>query len=74
MHESNGRDGVYSRSLNIIYLKSRGRFGRVNEPNVTITPRILTYVGDLSDNPDIATYRGHFDFEVAYTDPEHWKI
>jgi len=31
---------------------------------ITLTPRIWTYVGDLTDNPDIEDYRGYADLRA----------
>jgi outer membrane phospholipase A len=50
-HESNGRDGDDSRSLNFWFL--------------TLAPTFFSYVGDLSDNPDIYDYRGHSELRAV---------
>lgn len=60
-HESNGRDGDSSRSLNIAYLRSRLIFGRDEGLRLTLEPRVWLYVGDMSDNPDLDRYRGYAD-------------
>lgn len=59
-HESNGKDGADSRSLNIAYFKPTMKFGRDGGLEFTLAPKAFLYVGDLSDNPDIALYRGYF--------------
>ncbi|HHY85417.1 MAG TPA: hypothetical protein GYA07_07760 [Verrucomicrobia bacterium] len=64
-HESNGRDGANSRSLNIAYFRPRLVLGRDTGPQLTLTPRVWAYVGDLSDNPDIEDYRGYADLRAA---------
>lgn len=64
-HESNGRDGSSSRSMNIVYLRPRLIFGKDTGPQLTLIPRAWVYVGDLSDNPDIADYRGYADLRAA---------
>ena len=56
-HESNGRDGLESRSANTVYLQPVGTFD-VGDYTVSIGPRLFFYVGDLEDNPDIRRYRG----------------
>lgn len=75
-HESNGRDdgpvkfnGLRdyehgSRSLNIAYVRpivtlSNEKFF------ITLAPTIYTYVGDLSDNDNIADYRGYGDIKLV---------
>lgn len=60
-HESNGRDGLNSRSLNIAYFRPGFAFGRLDGWNVIIAPRLFTYVSDLSNNPDIKDYRGNLE-------------
>ena len=60
-HESNGRDGSASRSMNFVYLKPTLVFGRERSLQLTLAPRAWVYVFDLSDNPDIADYRGYAD-------------
>lgn len=60
-HESNGRDGLSSRSLNSAYLRPAVTFGRVDGFQFTLAPKAFIYLGDLSDNPDLATFRGHLE-------------
>jgi phospholipase A1 len=68
-HESNGRDGDASRSLNIVYLNPSLNFGELTGWKFTLSPRAWTYVGDLSDNPNIANYRGNADLRTVL----NWK-
>lgn len=63
-HESNGRDGAASRSLNTAYLRSRLIFGKEESLRLTLEPRAWVYIGDLSDNPDMARYRGYADLRT----------
>jgi outer membrane phospholipase A len=63
-HESNGKDGANSRSVNIAYLRPTLTLGRDAGLQLTLQPRAWVYVGDLSDNPDIADYRGYVDLRV----------
>ncbi len=58
-HESNGRDGANSRSLNMLYLRPAFAFGNLQGWNLLVAPRLDFYVGDLEDNPDLKEYRGH---------------
>lgn len=60
-HESNGRAGEDSRSMNIAYVRPIFVFGDEKGLFLTLAPRIFSYIGDLSDNPDIEDYRGHAD-------------
>jgi outer membrane phospholipase A len=63
-HESNGKSGADSRSVNIAYLRPTLTLGRDDGLQLTLQPRIWTYLGDLSDNPDIADYRGYADLRT----------
>ncbi|WP_334184591.1 phospholipase A [Novosphingobium sp.] len=58
-HESNGRDGPQSRSINSIYAGPMAALPLDGDYSLTIAPRLSVYFGDKSDNPDIARYRGH---------------
>jgi phospholipase A1/A2 len=63
-HESNGKSGADSRSVNIAYLRPTLTLGRDDGLQLTLQPRVWTYLGDLSDNPDIADYRGYADLRT----------
>lgn len=66
VHQSNGRGGDLSRSWNRLYAQavfSRRHFGFGLKSWIT--------VGDLSDNPDISRYMGHFEFQGAYKAGQH---
>ncbi len=64
-HESNGRDGLSSRSINIAYLRPSLTFGEPDGFQLSLTPRGWVYLGDLSDNRDIGNYRGHVELRVV---------
>ena len=77
-HESNGKTGADSRSMNIIYAgpiftfgdpgeaRLRKEIGRDEDDDffIAISPRVWAYVGDLEDNPDIYRYRGYGDLRL----------
>eukprot|EP00456_Euglypha_rotunda_P051895 TRINITY_DN4187_c0_g1_i7.p1 TRINITY_DN4187_c0_g1~~TRINITY_DN4187_c0_g1_i7.p1 ORF type:complete len:343 (-),score=55.95 TRINITY_DN4187_c0_g1_i7:313-1341(-) len=63
-HESNGRDGDVSRSLNTVYVAPMAAFSLGNETRLTVAPRAWLYAGDLSDNSDIRRYRGNSGLTV----------
>lgn len=58
-HESNGRDGDASRSINSIYVTPMVAFPLGGDWRMTVAPRAWVFVGDRSDNPDIRRYRGN---------------
>ncbi|MFT3788199.1 MAG: phospholipase A [Tepidisphaeraceae bacterium] len=64
MHESNGRSGIDSRSMNIAYVRPTITFGDRRDWFVSIGPRVWMYLED-SENPDIADYRGHTELRVV---------
>jgi phospholipase A1/A2 len=57
-HESNGRDGLDSRSLNTVYIQPAASW-LLGEYRLTLAPRAWLYAGSLEDNPDIKRYRGN---------------
>lgn len=58
-HESNGRDGEFSRSVNTVYIAPMAAFSLGDDIRLTVAPRAWFYAGDLSDNPDLKRYRGN---------------
>ncbi len=58
-HDSNGKGGTDSRSLAIAYFQPTLTIGRDDGLQLALQPRVWTYIGDLSDNPDIADYMGY---------------
>ncbi len=73
-HESNGRDGEASRSINFFFVRPIWVFNLSRGYNFTLQPKFHLFIGDLSDNPDIAEYRGHVDFDLALEKPHGWKL
>ncbi|ALG60491.1 MULTISPECIES: phospholipase A [Citromicrobium] len=69
-HESNGRDGDASRSLNTAYIAPMAAFSLGNEWRLTVAPRLWLFAGDRSENPDIRRYRGNTGLfvEVGHQD------
>lgn len=64
-HESNGRDGASSRSLNIAYVRPTLLVGDESRWFLSLAPRVWGYLGELTDNPDLADYRGYFDLRAV---------
>lgn len=63
-HESNGRDGAASRSINNLYVAPMVGIPLDHGYRLTVAPRLSLYVGDKSDNPDIVRYRGNGELFV----------
>ena len=64
-HESNGRSGTESRSLNIVYIRPIVTLGDPRAFHATLAPRLFTYVGGQGGNEDIEDYRGYGDLRAA---------
>jgi len=64
-HESNGRDGFDSRSLNVLYQRAAYRQPLGGKWFAKLTGDFWSYVGSLGDNPDIADFRGHSSFQLT---------
>lgn len=73
-HESNGQGGDLSRSLNQLYIRPTFSWGSRDAWHLTFAPKIWVYIGDLSDNPDIADYRGYVDLTLRYGHPESVEV
>ncbi|WP_235181680.1 phospholipase A [Sphingobium indicum] len=58
-HESNGRDGAASRSINSIYMAPMAAIPLGDGYRLALAPRLSVFVGDKSDNPDIRRFRGN---------------
>jgi len=64
-HESNGGADSASRSLNTLFFRRGLMFGRADQWHLIVSPRVAAYIGGLSDNPDLAEYRGYLEWMVA---------
>lgn len=62
-HESNGKDGTSSRSLNILFVRPTLTFPLKDNYFVALSPKIYGYL-EKEENPDIAEYRGYVDFLI----------
>ena len=58
-HESNGREGPVSRSLNTVFARPAFAFGALDGWRLVVAPTIFAYIGGLSDNNDLTDYRGY---------------
>jgi outer membrane phospholipase A len=58
-HESNGRDGANSRSLNTAVLRGAFLLGALDRWHLIVAPEIFAYLTSLEDNPRLEQYRGN---------------
>lgn len=64
-HESNGRDGDDSRSLNIAFVQPHWTVDFAGGNKLTFMPRFFSYI-EKSDNDDIHHYRGYVEWLARY--------
>jgi len=57
-HESNGKDGPNTRSLNIVYVEPKLAFGLGNDGHIILNARAWLYAGTPNDNTDIQDFEG----------------
>ncbi|ALS63473.2 phospholipase A [Pandoraea norimbergensis] len=72
-HESNGKAGPDSRSINTVFVKPIFTFGDPAEYHWTVAPKLYAYV-EKADNPDIQNYRGYMDLLVLWGKPNGWQV
>jgi outer membrane phospholipase A len=65
-HESNGKDGVDSRSMNTAYLRAAMMFGVADGWRLLVVPRVFSYLDTGDENADIADYRGYGELQLAF--------
>ena len=67
-HESNGKAGLDSRSINMLFVRPKYSFGLGSggTRRLNIQPMIYAYTEVSNNNRDIADYRGHVDLHVEY--------
>ncbi len=72
-HESNGKDGASSRSIDMLFVQPAWRWDFNNGTALTLAPKLYGYL-DREDNPDIARYRGHADWIARYGKDDGWLL
>ena len=70
-HESNGRDGDRSRSINIAFIRPEWHHGLGEGHEIQFTPKLYRYL-NKDENPDIQHYRGYVDWRVRYDAAGEW--
>lgn len=65
-HESNGQPAPDSRSLNTVFARASVVIGPTDGFHVVASPRLFTYIAGLSDNRELARYRGHGDLQLQF--------
>lgn len=70
-HESNGKDGANSRSIDTLFVQPIWVSGGEDETRFVFAPKFYGYL-DKTDNPDIPTYRGYADWYFRYGREKGW--
>ena len=71
-HESNGRGGLDSRSINTLFVRPRLEWRQENSTKFYISSKLYGYL-EKSENPDMPDYRGYCDLQLGYVWHE-WKL
>lgn len=71
-HESNGKDGDESRSIDVLFARPYFSFGDARDFHWTISPKLYAYI-EKDENSDIARYRGYGDFHLSYGRDDDWQ-
>jgi len=64
-HESNGKGGDDSRSLNFFYVQPEFNYRFDGGSTLTFAPRVKSYFS-VHNNPDYADYAGHVDWKLRW--------
>lgn len=71
-HESNGKSEEFSRSINVFFAQPSWTWGAEDAYRFGVAPKVYVYLGDLTDNPDIADYRGYLDLHLSCGKMDSW--
>lgn len=66
MHESNGRSGDGSRSLNIAYLRPMFALGPLDSWHLIVFPEISGYLTSVDENENLKDYRGYGRLRMVF--------
>ena len=72
-HESNGKGGADSRSINILFARPTLRWGDADSWQFVASPKLYWYL-DKEENDDIQRFRGYGDFLFALEHPRSLKL
>jgi outer membrane phospholipase A len=72
-HESNGKGGADSRSINILFARPTLRWGEGDGWQFAASPKLYWYL-DKEENDDIQRFRGYGDFLFSLEHPRSLKL
>jgi outer membrane phospholipase A len=73
-HESNGKDGADSRSMNLFYVRPIFGCDLGDKWMLMFAPKMFVYIDNLSDNPDLPLYRGYGEYMMGLARKESWSL
>lgn len=65
-HESNGKDGPESRSLNTFYFRPMMVIGDPDGWRLILRPKFFVYLDSSNENPDLRRYRGYSELRAIF--------
>lgn len=65
-HNSNGRAGPESRSLDLLFVRGTGFYGHPDQTHGRVSIKLFTYINKSSQNADIQDYRRWFDLQYSF--------
>lgn len=68
-HESNGKSGVDSRSIDVLFVQPEWRHHYDARHTLAVSPKVYLYL-DKHENKDIHEYRGYADLNLRYGDDD----
>lgn len=72
-HESNGKQGADSRSIDMLFVRPVWRKEFADGSALSFAPKLYGYL-DKTDNPDIQRYRGYIDWAFRYGHEDGWLL
>ena len=72
-HQSNGREGATSRSIDTLFAKPAWRWDIDENTHFSTALKVFGYL-DREDNPDIADYRGYSLLNLRYGNDDGWLL
>lgn len=72
-HQSNGKEGATSRSIDTLFAKPGWRWDIDENTHFSTALKVFGYL-DREDNPDIADYRGYSLLNLRYGNDDGWLL
>ena len=73
-HQSNGRDGTESRSIDTLFLKPTWRWDIDSNTHLAASVKVFDYMSKDANNRDIADYRGNALLNLRYGNDDGWLL